>query len=165
MPPTLRFPLVLNNLPLDSIGCYGTWKSLFPYRKMPGWVGWDGIGWEGKGCHGMGVGLGRGTPCGKSWKNKAAFTNKSDPGIIVAPFWLLRGSLWHPWAPVCAPFYHLGGAGAFLGQSSKNIRKLSDKLSQNGAKMMPGVDLLIKCVLFLQLFQNGVPRPNPTRIP
>ena len=53
MPPTLRFPLVLNNLPLDSIGCYGNWKSLFPYRKCRD--GWDGMGrggmsWDGSGA-------------------------------------------------------------------------------------------------------------------
>ena len=60
MPPTLRFPIVLNNLPLDIIGCYGTWKSLFPYQKCRD--GWDGMGmeWEGKENE-MGVRLGRGT--------------------------------------------------------------------------------------------------------
>ena len=56
MPPTLRFPLVLNNLPLDSIGCYGTWKSLFPYRKCrDGWD--DGMGREGVSWDGSGVGV------------------------------------------------------------------------------------------------------------
>ena len=54
-----------------------------------------------------------------------------------------QASLWRPFgfcgaacgtlgAPVCAPFYHLGGAGAFLGQSSKKIRKPNEQLSQNG---------------------------------
>ena len=127
MPPTLRFPLVLNNLPLDSIGCYGTWKSLFPYRKCRD--GWDGMGWEGKGCHRMGVGLGRGTPCGKSWKIKRfPPTNHPQPSSW-RPFGFCGAACGTLGAPVCAPFYHLGGAGAFLGQSSKKIRKSNETLS------------------------------------
>ena len=138
MPPTLRFPLVLNNLPLDSIGCYGTWKSLFPYRKCRD--GWDGMGWEGKGCHGMGVGLGRGTPCGKSWKNKASCTNKSPPGIAVAPFWLLRGSLWHPWGSCLRSFLSLGGCWCLLGpklqQNTKIERTFEPKLMPKGMSLV-----------------------------
>ena len=56
-----------------------------------------------------------------------------------------QASLWRPFgfcgaacgtlgAPVCAPFYHLGGAGAFLGQSSKKIRKSNGNLSHNGCQ-------------------------------
>ena len=124
MPPTLRFPFVLNNSPLDSIGCYGTWKSLFPYQNC----GMGGMGWEGKGCHVMGVGLGRGTPCGKSWKHKASsFNNKSPPGIIVAPFWLRRAACGTLGVPVCAHFYYLGGAGAFLGQSPNTNTEIERK--------------------------------------
>ena len=133
MPPTLRFPLVLNNLPLDSIGCYGTWKSLFPYRKCRD--GWDGMGWEGKGCHGMGVGLGRGTPCGKVGTRKRLLpTNHlrhhcgallASAGKLATPLGLLFASFF---------FYHLGGAGAFLGQSPKKIRKLNENKSQNGCQ-------------------------------
>ena len=67
-------------------------------------AGMGGMGWEGKGCHGMGVGLGRGTPCGKSWKNKASSTNKSPPGIIVTPLLASAGQLV---APLGLPFAFL----------------------------------------------------------
>ena len=73
--------------------------------RMPGWV--DGMGWQGKGCHGMGVGLGRGTPCGKSWKKKASCTNKSprhhcgallaSAGQLVAPLGLLFAFFFITW--------------------------------------------------------------------
>ena len=112
VPPTLRFPIVLNNLPLDSIGCCGTWKSLFPYRKCRD--GWDGIGmgWEGKGCHGKGYHV-------EKYEKNCVFTNKSHPCIIVAPFWLR-----HPGLLFVFLFVTWGGTGALWGQSSKQIRKL-----------------------------------------
>ena len=106
MPPTLRFPPVLNNLPLDSIGCYGTWKSLFPYRECRD--GWDGMGWDGKGREVMGWEWGWG-------EVRHVENNKSPPGIIVAPFWLLRGSLWHPWGSCLRSFLSLGGCWCLLG--------------------------------------------------
>ena len=56
-----------------------------------------------------------------------------------------QASLWRPFgfcgaacgtlgALVCAPFYYLWGAGAFLGQSSKKIRKSNGNLSQHGCQ-------------------------------
>ena len=131
MLPTLMFPFVLN-LPLDIIGCYGTWKSLFPYRKCRD--GWDGMGWEGKLCHGMGVVLGRGTPCGRVGKIKCLSPTNQPQASLRRPFGFCGAACGTLGAPVCAPFYHLGGAGAFLGQSSKQIRKLNGNLSQHGCQ-------------------------------
>ena len=141
MPPTLRFLLVLNNLPSGSIGCYGTWKSLFPYRKCQD--GWDGMGWEGKGCHGMGVGFGRGTPFGKSWKIKRLLPINHPQASLWRPFGFGGAACGTLGVPVRVPFYHLGGAGAFLGQSSKKIQKPNENMSQNGCQKGCGFSLFV----------------------
>ena len=97
-------------------------------------AGMGGMGWEGKGCHGMGVGLGRGTPCGKIGKQRV-FHQQIIPrhhcgallasaGQLVAPLGLLFALLFITW----------GGAGAFLGQSSKQIRKPNEHFSQYGCQ-------------------------------
>ena len=100
--------------------------------RMPGWVGWDGM--EGEGCHGMGVGLVRGTLCGKSWKIKRLLPTNHPQASLWRPFGFCTATCGTLGAPVCAPFYHLGGTGAFLGQSSKKIRKPNENMSQNGCQ-------------------------------
>ena len=99
--------------------------------KKPGWVGWDGKGRE---VMGWEWGWGEVRHVEKVAKYITFFTNKSSPGIIVAPFWLLRGSLWHPWGSCLRSSLSLGGAGAFLGQSSKKIRKSNGTLNKIDAK-------------------------------
>ena len=131
MPLALRFPLVLNNLPLDSIGCYGTWKSLFPYRKCRD--GWDGMGWEGKGRDVMGWewGWGEVRHVDKVGKIKRLAPTNHPQASLWRSFGFCGATCGTLGAPVCVPFYHLGGAGAFLGQSSKKIRKPNEHTSQN----------------------------------
>ena len=96
-------------------------------------AGMGAMGWDGKGRNVMG------------WEwcwGEVHHVEKVGKIKRLLPTNHLHASLWHPFgfggpacgtlgAPVCAPFYHLGGAGAFLGQSSKKIRKSNGNLSQN----------------------------------
>ena len=98
-----------------------------------GGMGWDGKGRDVMGWDGSGVGA------------RYAMWKKLEKVERLAPTNHPQASLWRPFgfcgaacgtlgAPVCGPFYHLGGAGAFLGQSSKQILKLNETLSQNGCQ-------------------------------
>ena len=71
-------------------------------------VGMGGMGWEGEGCHGMGVGLGRGTPCGKVGKIKRLLPTNHPQASLWRPFGFCGAACGTLGAPVCAPFYHLG---------------------------------------------------------
>ena len=99
-------------------------------------AGMGGMGWDGKGRDVMGWEWGWG---------KVRHVEKVGKIKRLAPTNDPQASLWHPFgscgaacgtraAPVCVPFYHLGGAGAFFGQSSKKIRTLGENLSRNGCQ-------------------------------
>ena len=96
--------------------------------KMPGWVGW-----EGKGCHGMGVGLGRGTPCGKVGKIRRLFPTNHPQASLWHPFGFGGAALGTLGAPVCAPFYHLG-CWCLLGPKLQKDTKIE---RTNEPKWMP----------------------------
>ena len=90
---------------------------VLPCRAAGSGMGRDGMGWDGKGCHGMGVGLGRGTPCGNKLENSRVFYQQITPrhhlgallasaGQLVAPSGLLfevlfvtLGRYWGPPGP------------------------------------------------------------------
>ena len=98
--------------------------------KMPGWVGWDGLGREGMSWDGSGVGA-RYTIWEKVRKIKRLLPTNHPQASLWRPFGFCGAACGTLGAPVCAPFYHVGGAGAFLGQSSKQIRESNENMNQN----------------------------------
>ena len=99
-------------------------------------AGMGGMGWDGKGRDVMGWewGWGEVRHVQKVEKNKPSFTNKSRPGIIVAPFWLLRASLWHPWGSCLRSFLSLGGCWCLLGPKLQKNTKIERQIEP---KWMP----------------------------
>ena len=98
-------------------------------------VGMGGMGWDGKGRDVMGWewGWGEVRHVEKVGKIKC-LTNKSSPGIIVEPFWLLRGSLWHPWGSCLHSFLSLGGCWCLLGPKLQKDTEIERKFDP---KWMP----------------------------
>ena len=88
--------------------------------KMPGWVGWDGMGRGGMSWDGSGVGArwGEVRHVEKVTKIKHPLRTNHPQASLWRPFGFCGAACGTLGVPVCAPFYHLGGAGAFLGQSS-----------------------------------------------
>ena len=99
-------------------------------------VGMGGMGWDGKGRDVMGWewGWGEVRHVEKVRKVKRLLPTNHPQASLWRPFGFCGAACGTLGAPVCAPFYHLEGAGAFLGQSTKKIRKSNDKLSQNGCQ-------------------------------
>ena len=96
-------------------------------------AGMGGMGWDGKGRDVMGWewGWGEVRHVEKVGKIKRLLPTNHPQASLWRPFGFggaARGTLG---APVCTLFYHLGGDGAFSGQSSKKIRKLNENMSQN----------------------------------
>ena len=99
--------------------------------KMPGWVGWDG---KGRDVMGWEWGWGEVRHVEKVGKIKRLLPTNHPQASLWRPFGFCGAACGTLGAPVCAPFYHLGGAGAFLGQSSKKIRKPNEQMSKKGCQ-------------------------------
>ena len=83
-------------------------------------AGMGGMGWAGKGRDVMGWewGWGEVRHVEKVGKIKCLLPTNHPQVSLWRPFGFCGAACGTLGAPVCAPFYHLGGAGAFLGQSS-----------------------------------------------
>ena len=131
MPPTLRFPLVLNNLPLDSIGCYG--RVCFHIEN----AGMGGMGWDGKGRDVMGWewGWGEVRHVDKVGKIKRLVPTNHPQASLWRPFGFGRAaSLWHPWGSCLRSFLSLGGCWCLLGPKLQKDTKIKRTSEQ---KLMP----------------------------
>ena len=99
------------------------------------WYLEGGMGWDRKGRDVMGWewGWGEVRHVEKVGKIKRLVPTNHPQASLWRTFGFCRAACGTLWAPVCA-LYHLGGAGDFLGQSSKKIRKLNGNLSFNGCQ-------------------------------
>ena len=100
-------------------------------------AGMGGMGWDGKGRDVMGWewGWGEVRHVEKVGNIKRLLPTNHPQASLWRPFGFGGAACGTLGAPVCAPFYHLGGAGAFLGQSSKKkIQNLNGDFGQHGCQ-------------------------------
>ena len=95
-------------------------------------AGMGAMGWDGKGREVMGWewGWGEVRHVEKVRRIKCLLPTNQPQASLWRPFGFCGIACGTLGAPVCAPFYHFGGAGAF----SKKIRKLDEHLSQHGCQ-------------------------------
>ena len=106
-------------------------------------AGMGGMGWDGKGRDVMGWewGWGEVQRAKKIGKITCFLPTNHSQASLWRPFGFCGAACGTLGAPVCAPFYHFGGAGAFLGRRSKKKQKkkrnTKHKLMPQGMRVLP----------------------------